>query len=88
MTDSKTRTIARSRKFLSYYRPYLGLLLADLACSLIVSATTLILPLCASVITKDILSAITPQSLPQIYGMGAVMLALVAVNTASNMFVD
>lgn len=88
MIESRTRALARSRKFLSYYKPYLGLLLADLACAFIVAATTLILPLCASIITKDILGAITPQSLNQIYMTGAVMLALVAVNTACKTFVD
>lgn len=85
---ASNRTLSRSRKFLSYYRPYLRLLLADLACAFIVAATTLALPLCASIITKDVLAGITPQSLNQIYAMGAVMLALVAVNTACNMFVD
>lgn len=82
------RTLARSQKFLSYYRPYRGLFLADMACAFIVSATTLALPLCASTITKDVLAGITPQSLNQIYMMGGVMLALVVVNTACNMFVD
>ncbi len=87
MTASR-RTLSRSRKFFSYYQPYRGLLLADMVCALIVAATTLMLPLCASTITKEVLAGITPQSLNQIYMIGAVMLALVAVNTACNMFVD
>jgi ATP-binding cassette subfamily B protein len=79
---------SRSRKFLSYYKPYLGLFGADMACALIVSATTLLLPLCANYITKIILVGATSNSLNQVYGMGAVMLALIAVHTACNMFVD
>jgi ATP-binding cassette, subfamily B, bacterial len=43
------------KKFLSYYKPYLGLFFADMACALIVSTTTLLLPLCARYITKNIL---------------------------------
>jgi len=78
---------SRSRKFLSYYKPYLGLVFADLACAFIVSATTLILPLCASYITKNVLEGHRPDALIQIYGMGAVMLALILVHTVCNMFV-
>jgi len=79
---------SRSRKFLSYYRPYLGLFLADLVCALIVSGTVLVLPLCASYITKKLLEGNVPNTLDQIYGMGAVMLVLVAVHTACSVFVD
>jgi len=79
---------SRSKKFLSYYKPYLGLFFADMACAFIVSAITLILPLCARYITKNVLEANTPNVLSQIYTMGAVMLALVVVHTGCNMFVD
>lgn len=79
---------SRSKKFLSYYKPYLGLFFADMACAFIVSAITLMLPLCARYITKNVLGGNTPNALNQIYTMGAVMLALVVVHTACNMFVD
>ena len=80
------------KKFLSYYKPYLGLLFADMACAFVVSATTLLLPLCVSYITKNVLegnvfAANTPNALNQIYGMGAVMLGLIVVHTICNMFV-
>jgi ATP-binding cassette subfamily B protein len=78
----------RSKKFLSYYKPYAGLLFADLACAFIVSAITLIMPLCIRYITKNVLEGNAPNALNQIYTMGAVMLALVVVHTACNMFVD
>ncbi len=79
---------SRSRKFLSYYKPYLGLFFADMACAFIVSATTLLLPLCTRYITKNILEGNAPNALNEIYTMGAVMLALVVVHTMCNMFVD
>jgi len=79
---------SRSKKFLSYYEPYLGLFFADMACAFIVSATTLILPLCARYITKNVLEGNAPNVLSQIYTMGAVMLALAVVHTVCNMFVD
>jgi ATP-binding cassette, subfamily B, bacterial len=79
---------SRSKKFLSYYRPYMGLLLADMACAFILAAVALIFPLCTRYITKNILDGDTPNMLSQIYAMGAVMLVLVIVHTACNAFVD
>ncbi|MCI0554415.1 MAG: ABC transporter ATP-binding protein/permease [Anaerolineae bacterium] len=79
---------SRTRKFLSYYKPYLRLFFADMACAFVVSATALLLPLCASYITKNVLAGDMPNALIHIYGMGAVMLALLLVHTACNMFVD
>ncbi len=79
---------ARSRKFLSYYKPYLRLFFADLACAFIVSAATLILPLCANFITKNVLAGDSPDKLTQIYVMGALMLGLLALYTLCNAFVD
>jgi ATP-binding cassette subfamily B protein len=78
----------RLRKFLSYYRPYRRLLIADLVCAFIVSAITLLLPLSANLITKDILGANVPDPLPQILGVGAIMLVLVVLYMICNTFVD
>ncbi len=78
----------RLKKFVSYYRPYLGLLLTDLACAFIMSAIALALPLCTRYITKNVLEGQMPNALTQIYLMGALMLGLVAIHTACNMFVD
>ncbi len=79
---------SRSKKFLSYYKPYLGLFFADMICAFVVSATILILPICANYITKNVLESNMPDALNQIYGVGAIMLALIVVHTACNMFVD
>src|SRR5260370_25891915 len=79
---------SRTRKFFSYYQPYQAWLFADLACAFVVSATTLALPVFASIITKTILPGLTANALSQIYAMGAVMLGLVCLHTAANMFLD
>ena len=79
---------SRNKKFLSYYKPYLGLFFADMACAFVVSAITLILPLCIRYITKNVLEGNMPNALNQIYMMGAVMLALVVVYTVCIIFVD
>ncbi len=79
---------SRGKKFLSYYKPYLGLFCVDMACALIVSAVTLLLPLCARYITKNILEGNMPNELNDIYLMGALMLALVGVYTLCTIFID
>lgn len=78
----------RIKKFLSYYKPYLGLFWADIACAIIASAAVLAIPLCIRYITKNLVTSDTPNALSQIYVMGGVMLALVAVYTACHAFID
>ncbi|TBL81040.1 ABC transporter ATP-binding protein [Paenibacillus thalictri] len=79
---------SRTKKFLSYYKPYLGLLIADMACAVAVSAITLALPLCVRYITVDVLEKNLPDALGQIYMMGAIMLVLVILHTVCNMFIS
>ncbi|HEU5012605.1 MAG TPA: ABC transporter ATP-binding protein [Roseiflexaceae bacterium] len=79
---------ARSKKFLSYYKPYRGLLFADMVCACIVSAVTLALPLAMNSIIKMVMAGNIPNVLDQIYTMGAVMLGLIAVHAVCNTFVD
>ena len=78
----------RSRTFFSYYKPYRRLLYTDLACAFVVSAITLILPLCASYVTKNVLEGNHPDALGQILLVGALMLALVMAHTFCNTFVS
>lgn len=90
--DAAAHSLRRSlrlRKFLSYYRPHLRLLVADVACALIVSLTALFLPLCANHITKRLVVLDdVPDALGQIYAMGGIMLALLAIQALSTLFVD
>ncbi|WP_420594025.1 ABC transporter ATP-binding protein [Deinococcus sp.] len=85
---SSSRQHSRWRVFLSYYRPYLGLLIADLACAFVVAAAALIFPLVARFITGHLLAETAPIDLTPIYTTGAVMVGLVAVQIACNTFVD
>ena len=85
--DAQAR--ARALKFVSYYRPHIPLLLADLACAVLVSATALFLPLCANYVARQLGAAgATPQILNQIYAVGGVMLGLLAVQVLATLFVD
>jgi len=83
-----TTVVSRTKKFLSYYKPHLRLLLTDLACASVVAAIALILPLCAQFITKNILESTSPDALVHVFGMGLIMLALLLIHTLCNFFVD
>lgn len=88
MFTTKSNARVRAKKFFSYYRPYKKLFIADMVCAFIVSATTLLLPLCARYITQNVLGSNVSDALNKIYMMGSLMLALVIVETACNVFVD
>lgn len=78
----------RVKKFFSYYKPYLGLLIADMVCAVVASAATLAIPLCIRYITTNLLVVGSDDALHQIYMMGALMLALVGVYIACHAFID
>jgi ATP-binding cassette, subfamily B, bacterial len=80
---------SRARKFLSYYEPYRGLLLGDLACALVISAAALLLPVCTNLIARSLPEAQRAAgALGRIYALGAAMLALIAVQALCTLFVD
>ena len=79
---------SRVVKFLSFYRPYLGLLTVDLVCASIASAITLILPLCVRHITQNLLGEGAADPVGDIAIMAGIMLALVAAHTLCTLFVD
>lgn len=78
----------RFRKFLSYYRPYLGLFFSVMLCALIVAGITLIFPLFTRYITKTILQGSMNDAMNQVLGIGAVMAGLVAVQMICSFYVD
>ena len=82
------RVGTRTLKFLSFYKPYLGLLSMDLFCAFIASAITLILPLCVRHITQNLLGAGVANPIGDIALMAGIMLALVAAQTLCGLFVD
>lgn len=78
----------RTRKFLSYYKPYRGLLAADVACAVLVSVTTLLVPLATSYITRHALSGASPTMQGQTALIGTALLALVVVQAMGAIVVD
>jgi hypothetical protein len=68
------------RKLFLYDRYHLDVLIADLACAVLVAAITLVLPLCANFIIKRLTSA-NDQSIliSEIYSFGGVTLLRIGV---------
>jgi ABC-type multidrug transport system fused ATPase/permease subunit len=75
-------------KFISYYRPYLRLFVAVLICALIAAGASLLIPLCIRSLTKTMLDGNTAGLAQEIFRMGALMLALLAVQVGCGYFVD
>jgi ATP-binding cassette subfamily B protein len=85
----KSPGFSRAHKFVSYYRPHLPLLLADLACAVLVAGTAVALPLCANYVTTSLLALSDgPEALRQIWLVGAIMLAITVVQALAIYFVD
>ncbi|MEJ2601499.1 MAG: ABC transporter ATP-binding protein [Anaerolineales bacterium] len=78
----------RTKKFFSYYKPYLGLFLSVMACAFIVAGITLLIPLLTRYVTKTVLEGGLPNPLHEIYRTGALMLLLILIHTACNYYVD
>nr|WP_233280748.1 ABC transporter ATP-binding protein [Devosia oryziradicis] len=81
--------MSRARKFIAYYRPYIPLLLADLACAVLVAAGAIALPLCASYITARLPElAQSDSAIVQILTMGLIMVGVFIVQSLATFFVD
>jgi ATP-binding cassette subfamily B protein len=87
--NDPARSAARARKFIGYYRPYVPLLVADLCCAVLVAASAIALPLCASYITTRLPElAQADDALLQILSMGGLMLGVFLVQSLATYFVD
>lgn len=77
----------KTKKFLSYYRPYLGLFIADMFFALLASVISLIYPMIVRYITNDILlNYDISESAPIIIKLLFLMLGLAAVEFAATFF--
>lgn len=76
----------RGKKFLSYYRPYLKLFLADMTCAMIAAGVTLLFPIITRYITGTVLGQ-SEVDVNIIYKLGIVMLGLVIIEYFCNYFV-
>lgn len=84
----KTGMNPRAKKFLSYYKPYKKLFIADMLCALMAAAISLIYPIIVRYITNDVLvKNHADESLIIIIKLGAVMLGLAILELVCNFFI-
>jgi ATP-binding cassette, subfamily B, bacterial len=79
---------SRTRKFLSYYKPYLSVFISVMISAIFVAGITLLFPLLTRYITKTVLAGGMPNALNEIYRTGALMLLLILIHTVCNYYVD
>jgi ATP-binding cassette subfamily B protein len=76
------------KKFLSYYRPYLGTFLADLGCAFTAAGISLVFPLIIRYITNSLLQAGNAAAvMTTIWNMAALMAGLVIIEYGCNYFI-
>ena len=77
----------KTKKILSYYRPYIGLFTADMFFALLASAISLVYPMIVRYITNDILvNYDISESAPVIIKLLIAMLGLAALEYLSTFF--
>lgn len=67
------------KKMLCYYKPYMGVFLADMLFALVASMTTLVIPILVRYITQTVIHRPMAQALHMIYLLGAIMIFLVII---------
>ena len=78
----------KTKKFLSYYKPYLGLFLSDMFCALVAASITLLYPLIVRYITNDLLRNYEiSQAMNTIIKLGLLMLGLAILEMLCNFFI-
>ncbi len=82
----KTPNSVLIRRFLPYYKPYLGLMIFDLFCALLTTGCDLYLPTVVQKITKDGIEDPAAMTVRGILIIGGVYLAMRLVDTAANFF--
>lgn len=79
----------RAKKFLSFYKPYLGLFLTDMLCAFAIAAVTLIYPLIVRFITNDLLINYPKEQIPsELVKLGFFLLAVFIIQFFCNYFVN
>lgn len=75
------------KKFLSYYKPYLGVFAADMFFALLAAATTLVSPLIVRYITGTVIYMEASEALSLILKLAAVLVGLVILEAGCNYFI-
>ena len=87
MEKKNQKETNRIKGLLSYYKPYLGLFMADMLFAMIGAAVTLAIPLIVRYITSNVVYFDTQTAVATITKLGILMVVLVAVESGCNYFI-
>lgn len=73
---------------LSYYRPYMGIFIADMIFAILAAVVSLVIPLVVRYITSDVVFQDSSVALAQITRLGVFMLLLIAGQCFCNFFIS
>ncbi|MDO5520593.1 MAG: ABC transporter ATP-binding protein [bacterium] len=80
--------MSRRKKFLSYYKPYLGVFFADMFCAFLAAAISLVNPLIVRYITNNLLTKYNiTEAMDIIIKLGVAMVCLALLEMACNFFI-
>ena len=80
--------MSRNKKFLSYYKPYLGVFAADMLFAFLAAASTLINPLIVRYITNDLLVNVElSEAMSMIVKLAVAMIGLALLEMGCNYFI-
>ena len=86
-TTQKKRSPLQSlrvfRRFMPYFRPYMGVMLLDLFCATLTTVCDLVLPLIVRFITSAVTSAAAALTIAVVLRLGAAYLLLRLIDTAA-----
>ncbi|MBQ3583507.1 MAG: ABC transporter ATP-binding protein, partial [Lachnospiraceae bacterium] len=87
MNINETLLQNKWKKFFSYYKPYMGLFLADMFFAFLAASVTLILPILVRYITGTVIYKEPSESMDMIWKLTIVMVLLIVISTFSNFFI-
>ncbi len=88
MEEGNKKTMEQKwKKFFGYYKPYLGMFAADMACALAAAAVALVIPLVVRHITSSVIYKQPDQALREILALSLLLLALVVLEGVCNFFI-
>ena len=76
------------KRFISYYKPFKALIIADLFCALIASLVALAYPLIIRRITTEVIYLPKQESIRQLWIIIVIFLVLILVEYLSNYFIN
>lgn len=75
------------RKMAAYYKPYMGIFLADMFFAIVGAAVALVIPLIVRYVTSEVITWPQSEVMPMMIKLGVAMMVLVGVQFYSNYFI-